>query len=385
MKTKKYAILVLPLALFMIQCGNGDEFPVPEASTQARFTYTITNNGIAPCEVTFTNQSVNATSFNWEFGNGENSTEENPVVSYNEPGNFTVTLTVGSENPDLHYNTLEKQEIIAVRDQPIKRLYFTDRTDGRVKYVALDDSPFPIIQQFTHSGIGKPYGMCIDTLRRKIYVTDYKYQLMFKYNMDGTGLETLMSEPTPNFDSPFGMFVLNDKIFWTDTAGIHRANLDGSNPEVFINLDPSSPPEMPLDIAYDAINERIFFTNDKYEFSGGVYVVNMDGTGLEKLVDGTNGGAIGIDVANNMMYYYDHDKGMCLNNLEGTDEVVFDASQLGSFTWGMAIDKDAEKIYYPDKANGTIKKANLDGSGVEIFIPAEAEIYPHAMAIDKFN
>jgi hypothetical protein len=52
-------------------------------------------------------------------------------------------------------------------------------------------------------------------------------------------------------------------------------------------------------------------------------------------------------------------------------------------TWGCAIDKYEGKIYYSNRVDMTVMRANLDGSGVETFIPAEAEINPNAMAIDK--
>ena len=45
----------------------------------------------------FSNESSeNATSFEWDFpgGNPTGSTEENPTVTYDQPGSYTVTLTV---------------------------------------------------------------------------------------------------------------------------------------------------------------------------------------------------------------------------------------------------------------------------------------------------
>lgn len=42
---------------------------------------------------TFTNQSQNATSYLWDFGDGETSTETNPVHTFAAPGNYTVKLT----------------------------------------------------------------------------------------------------------------------------------------------------------------------------------------------------------------------------------------------------------------------------------------------------
>ncbi len=47
--------------------------------------------------VTFTNNSTNATSFEWDFGDGESSTEENPVHTYAASGEYEVTLTATND------------------------------------------------------------------------------------------------------------------------------------------------------------------------------------------------------------------------------------------------------------------------------------------------
>jgi len=56
--------------------------------TTASFTY-VENNGT----VTFTNQSVNSSSWDWDFGDGNYSNEENPIHSYVSSGSYTVTLS----------------------------------------------------------------------------------------------------------------------------------------------------------------------------------------------------------------------------------------------------------------------------------------------------
>lgn len=43
--------------------------------------------------VTFANTSTNAQAYLWDFGDGNTSTEFNPVHTYSAPGNYTVTLT----------------------------------------------------------------------------------------------------------------------------------------------------------------------------------------------------------------------------------------------------------------------------------------------------
>ena len=46
----------------------------------------------------FNNQSQNATDFLWDFGNGDQSAEQNPVYSYSQPGTYTVSLIANNNN-----------------------------------------------------------------------------------------------------------------------------------------------------------------------------------------------------------------------------------------------------------------------------------------------
>lgn len=51
-------------------------------------------------EVTFTNFGTGADSYLWDFGDGNSSTEENPVHTYSGDGDYTVILTVTNECGD---------------------------------------------------------------------------------------------------------------------------------------------------------------------------------------------------------------------------------------------------------------------------------------------
>jgi PKD repeat protein len=55
--------------------------------------------GKAPLEVTFTDHSPGASSWSWDFGDGTDSTEQNPVHSFTIPGTYRVTLraTIGDD------------------------------------------------------------------------------------------------------------------------------------------------------------------------------------------------------------------------------------------------------------------------------------------------
>ena len=56
-------------------------------------------SGCGPLRVTFTDQSTGSpTSWSWDFGNGQLSTMQNPVVTYTQPGTYTVRLVVKNES-----------------------------------------------------------------------------------------------------------------------------------------------------------------------------------------------------------------------------------------------------------------------------------------------
>jgi PKD repeat protein len=50
-------------------------------------------NGVAPLMVTFTNLSSGAANYTWDFGDGQASTNVNPVNIYTNAGTFSVTLS----------------------------------------------------------------------------------------------------------------------------------------------------------------------------------------------------------------------------------------------------------------------------------------------------
>jgi PKD repeat protein len=71
----------------------------PGGNVKAHFTASPIA-GRAPLEVQFTAQTSWATNWIWDFGDGTNSTDTNPVHVFNEKGTYHVTLVaiVGNTN-----------------------------------------------------------------------------------------------------------------------------------------------------------------------------------------------------------------------------------------------------------------------------------------------
>lgn len=93
------AMLLVFTLVFIVSCDFIDELPEAnsiedETPPTAFFTFTSGVEVETFTEVLFANQSDNATTFMWDLGNGEISTEVDPAVVYPGEGSFTVTLTV---------------------------------------------------------------------------------------------------------------------------------------------------------------------------------------------------------------------------------------------------------------------------------------------------
>jgi len=113
LKNIKYLFLLLPF--FVGGCKKDTLATLP----QADFTFSG-NNLKAPTNVTFTNTSQNATSFKWDFGNGQTSTESSPTANYSVGGVYTVTLTAinssGSDKITKNVNVQNEEKKMPVAD-----------------------------------------------------------------------------------------------------------------------------------------------------------------------------------------------------------------------------------------------------------------------------
>lgn len=123
-------------------------------------------SGVYPLTVNFTDQSTgNITSWEWEFGDGETSTNQNPTHTYEDPGIYTVELTVtGPGGTDTEtkadYIVVEHETPVAnftadntIGDAPLT-VNFSDESTGIIdtwKWDFGDDSPLSNEQNPTHT------------------------------------------------------------------------------------------------------------------------------------------------------------------------------------------------------------------------------------------
>ncbi|MDV7392995.1 PKD domain-containing protein, partial [Arthrospira platensis SPKY1] len=90
----KFTSLLFALTFFMA-CENNDEIFVNN-NLSAR--YTFVREALPAGTIRFINTSQNANSFTWDFGDGTSSQIKDPVKTFNETGEYIVTLTAINTN-----------------------------------------------------------------------------------------------------------------------------------------------------------------------------------------------------------------------------------------------------------------------------------------------
>jgi len=189
-------------------------------------------------------------------------------------------------------------------------IYWADYDAGVIQRAGLDGSGVQeVLKCF-------PQGIALDLDARRMYWTDIPPLgsplpgRIERANLDGSEREVLVQmlpNPVGIALQPAGGNIAAPKLLWTDTStnDIHRADLDGSRHEIVLG-DLSSP----FGIAVDAVAGKMYWTRaatylDPRPPSPAVQRANLDGTNLESLVVGLPGPTSGIalDPAAGQMYW----------------------------------------------------------------------------------
>src|SRR5664280_1053042 len=148
----------------------------------ANFNTNVTS-GYAPLSVQFNDLSENANAWNWDFGDGVNSTDQNPTHTFSAAGNYTINLTASNGN-----GTSSKLGAITVleQEQPMYPVanFSASQTTGNA----------PLNVSFTDQSTGSPtswkwlFGDGTNATQQNpvhIYSQEGKYTVSLKVNNPG--------------------------------------------------------------------------------------------------------------------------------------------------------------------------------------------------------
>ena len=365
MKSIRILFATLFVIFLVVSCKK-DDFPVPPASTVSKFTYTIDNSSFAPAKVVFTNTSIVPSSvgdayYSWNFGDGNKSTDVSPTHTYTSPGTFTVSLTVKTTiSQEIKVYT----ETIVVLNANASGIY-TYFTDGSLVYSGFlnDDAP-----AFTALPIGPfdaSYGMTIDTLNSKLYISDSGTGKIYRYDTETGTLITFRS----GLAGPDGLAIdfKAGKLYWDTNDGIQRTNLS-STVETEVEDFVTGQTNDPEGVSIDPINNKLYWVC----YDGGLWSINLDGTAKTQLSATPEGGST-LVVGSKLFFdqwIASGDIHIKSSDLDGLNVGTI-TTGISKVVFGLAYEPTTNKIYWGNRSAGKIMRANLDGSGVETWFGKE--------------
>lgn len=348
--------LLLSIPVMFFSCSEEEE---GEPAPVAGFVVAPANVVVGDY-VTLNNESQNATAYEWSFGNGETSIEENPIVSYSAAGDYTVTLiTTGPGGTDQTTMTITVGE---------PELLFM--ASGDFIIYSLDIPNNSVSNQITLDGFG--IGLAFNRNTNTLFYPDDDQGNIETNALSGGSEQTIVETDTMEVYE-IAIDSVNNKMYFTDRNHgiIYEADLDGSNASTLYTEDDGL--EVPSAIALDVENGKIYVSDVGLESSDyaadGIWEGNLDGSGITKVITG-GGYSVAVDPVNDNLYYNDAfgDEDVKVVPIGDWDNST---SVAGSFgyprIYGFKI--YGTKIYWSDlgpaEGEGTVHRANLDGTSAE--------------------
>ena len=405
MKTKLYYYGFIALLSFAIfSCQEDDTVP---PQSQAEFTASATEVKIGE-NIQFTNTSQNATAYKWSFGDGTTSTQVSPKKSYQESNVFLVSLvstgaggsTISNMEitvtPASSFSVMDEDNLMA--KVPVQ---FTNTAVGATSYswsfgdaenaVSTEKNPtfsYPEAGTYTVSLTATSmYGT--NTFSKEITIAeapetagDLYYislgdEFIRKLTLDGSGTTTDILDLVGKGGVGMAYDEVNQKIYFSDFdtnpfGKIWRVNTDGSELENIVDniLEPYA-------VSLDVAAGKVYWVDD----AGNVSRANLDGSSLEigvLNVPDASWRALALDVENNKMYVYEvNAENVYVANLDGSDPQIIIS---GVYGYALAVDTINNKIYFDDQNDDLLKIADLDGSNIQTIDDTATRIY--GMQID---
>ncbi|MDE2741759.1 MAG: hypothetical protein OXI58_09240 [Gemmatimonadota bacterium] len=260
----------------------------------------------------------------------------------------------------------------------------------------------------TPRGVGIPEGLAVDEGGGQIYWTDAGMGRIQRANLDGTNVETLLTELAVQ---GLAVDAIRDQMYWTEpsTGRIQRANLDGTNVETLL-----TELEQPGNIVLEVDGSQIYWIELD---PGRIQRANLDGTNVETLLALLeNPVDLAVDADGDQIYWVEgelwnncavledfcgpwerSDGRMRRADLDGTNVETLRPKEIRA-PKGIALDTNGGKIYWTDywyiggwptwvasenlSFAGTIRWADLDGDNTEVLLPPPSTWGPSNIVLD---
>jgi len=251
-------------------------------------------------------------------------------------------------------------------------LYWTDEEQGAIQRLNLaTDETHELIR----SEVSDPRHLAIDEYGQKLYWTESHW--IKRANLDGTNIEKLVG---PNFFMDITDLALDPigrKMYWSDwngwgphhDGGVYRSNMDGSNIDSLYFGGVFA-------IALDVDRGKMFIADAYLDDDFKIKEANLDGTYARDFVH-SEADAMTFSSPNRTLYFHERDdRGWGTGHIVSAARNEFGYANLSRhFTTyvvtGLALDLADGKLYFTENNvsnesnKSRIRRSGLDGAGVE--------------------
>ena len=315
--------------------------------------------------------------FGAQSGYGQPPVEEGKIYWTNPARGIHRSSLDGSNVEQLVIPDLRRPDKIAL-DIAGGKIYWTERDFDNLYRSNLDGSNTEALleRKYGDPGWSRITDIALDLDAGKIYWTawyshgDYFVYEYLRANLDGSDIENYSYDNNVYVEGKsIALDVAGGKIYWMSSLqpySILRADLDGSNAENLIT-GPGLIGHL-TEIALDAAGGKLYWTNTDPDTNRSIiYRANLDGSDVETLIEREGIIGFALDLDQGRLYWTGARGTIQRANLNGTNVEDLFAPKV-RWPYGMALDVGRGKMYWSDPIVGSIQRADLDGSGIEVLV-----------------
>ena len=264
-----------------------------------------------------------------------------------------VTATSGENGRAL--TATQTITVIVTDIGPPEKLDAPTVTQATVTTLTITWENTSVVLNTDNVSIFNPIDVALDIAGNKMYWTDSGS--IRRADLDGTNVEDLIRDAV-QFPVGIALDIAGNKMYWVDLYSnkVQRADLNGENIEDLVTTGQGKPGGIALDIA----RNKMYWMD-----SGSIRRADLDGENVEDLITGLPDkfGGIALDIVGNKMYWAIGDR---IRRADLDGENVEDLVTAGlEDPFGIALDIGGNKLYWADRGTDKIRRADLNGRNVE--------------------
>ncbi|WP_440956043.1 PKD domain-containing protein [Methanosarcina sp. Mfa9] len=332
--------------------------PPPSVFPVANFISNVTQ-GYVPLSVQFTDLSENATEWNWDFGEGVPSTQQNPMHTYSTAGIYNVNLTAITKNgTNSTHATITVQKFPDTPDPDMPyALYITNSESNNVSVINTStDNITATVPVGTC-----PWGVAVTPDGKKVYVVNHRSDNVSV--IDTATNKVIATVPVGSY--PWGVAIsqAGTKVYVANSEGNNVSVIDTATNKVIATVPVGS---YPWGVAVNQAGTKVYVANSE---SNNVSVIDTATNTVTSTVPvGSFPEGVAVNQAGTIVYVANSESSN-ISVIDTATNTVTDNVPVGSRPRGVAVTPDGTKVYVANYGSNNVSVIDTATNTVTARVP----------------